>query len=134
MPTETKSPYLEPPIITVTLETSFHDHVRWEGEGKGQIFGAWWDDLERVGASIGSSECGANGAEINFEITLSQAFELGWDWDSEGEPTEYLAEKVLEADGMEFTETEMLRVACEIRILWDTWKESQGSTQLTKEA
>src|SRR5581483_5465517 len=59
----------------ITLDTRISDYCREEDTTcrNARALSRWARDLERVGARVGHVECGENGSEVNFEMTLRQA-------------------------------------------------------------
>ena len=80
-----------PTYANVTLDSTFTDYCRWESASRAEtarIMAEWLETLERVDAKIlNQSYC-----EVSFRMTLRQAFETGWTFDSsDGCSARYLA-------------------------------------------
>lgn len=118
---------IEPEALDISLQTTFNDYVRNEGpvaENAG-AFSDWMEDLTRVGATIHNEWCNSIDTEVDFELTLEQAFRLGWLWDGEGPPEEYLAEKIFLKNGWSTADNSLALAAQQIRALWEQWKSDQ---------
>jgi hypothetical protein len=114
----------------LTLNCYVADYCRWESASRAETareMARWLEDLERVGAEITNlGDC-----EVNFRMTLRQAFEIDWGWDEHGDPAHYLAghlEEPFDGEVDEFDHKDSEHpLTLKLQRLWDAYLDEKGA-------